>query len=144
MPTRTWSPRPALVVLGWILAAAAALWLVLTSDPAGRLLAAVAAVGLAVAALHGSLVRPRLSADGDGLAVRGVSGFRRWPWPAVDVQVVRIRRLGRDVSMLELEARDAEGNEHLFVLTRLDLGTEPEDVAEALDALRPPRRRSVP
>jgi hypothetical protein len=134
-----WSPRPALVVLGWILAATAVLWLVLASDPAGRLLAAVAAVGLAAAALHGSLVRPRLSADADGLAVRGVGGFRHWPWSAVDVQVVRIRRLGRDVSMLELETRDTEGNEQLFVLTRLDLGTEPEDVAEALDTLRPPR-----
>jgi hypothetical protein len=139
-----WSPRPALVILGWILAATAALWLVVATDPAGRLLAAVAAVGLAAAALHGSIVRPRLSADADGLAVRGVGGLRRWPWSAVDVQVVRMRRLGRDVSMLELETRDAEGNEQLLVLTRLDLGTEPEDVVEALAELRPPHRRSAP
>jgi hypothetical protein len=81
-------------------------------------------------------VRPRLSADADGLTIRGVTGFQRWPWSAVKVKVVRTRRLGRDVPVLELETYNPEHGERLFVLTRLDLGTEPDDVAEALEVLR--------
>ncbi|WP_143173916.1 PH domain-containing protein [Streptoalloteichus hindustanus] len=137
MTTRSWSPSPGLVALVWLLLAGALLWLLSTEDPAARLLAGVAALALALLAAQGTLGRPRLSADDEGLTTRSLLGRRRYPWSTVRrVRVVRIRRFGRDVPVLEVDVEDGE-HEHLFVLTRLDLGAEPDDVADALAVLRP-------
>jgi hypothetical protein len=133
---RTWSPRPPLVALGWVLAVAALGWLVATPDPAGRLMTAVAAAVLALLALYGTVARPRLVADADGVEVRGLRGGRRWAWPQLEVRVVHLRRLGRDVAMLELDGHDRDGVERLVVLGRLDLGADPDDVADQLADLR--------
>lgn len=139
---REWSPAAGLVACGWIAAAAAAGWCVaLTlsgSDPAGRLLAAVAAVGLVVACTFGSRARPRLRADADGITVRGLLRPRHHPWPFVqDIRLLRVRRWGRESSLLEIDTVDASGGEHLIVLGRLDLDADPEDVMPQLLALRP-------
>jgi hypothetical protein len=126
-----WSTSAGLVAVGWVAAAGLALFAVLTDDNVGRLLVGLAAVVSAVLALHGTVSRPRLAADSTGLTLRGLTGRRQWTWAEVNVRVVRTRRLGREMSTLELDAQD-----DLVVLGWLDLGTPPEDVAEALTSLR--------
>jgi hypothetical protein len=134
----SWSPAPALVGTAWALGAGMAAWSVFGgNNPAGRLLIAIAAVGLAVFALFGTVARPRLAADTEGIVVRRLFGGRRWPWHAVRVRVTSTRRFGRDVSLLELDGHDDDGAETLVVLGWLDLGTEPREVADVLRALRP-------
>ena len=79
-----WSPPAGLVGVAWAGAAAAAVWcvpLVGTGDVPGLLLAAVATVGLALAAVYGTRARPRLVADADGVTVGGLAG--RAPSPVV-------------------------------------------------------------
>jgi len=139
---REWSPAPGLVVLAWLLAIAAAAWCAALwwtgSDPAGGLLAAVAAVGAGLAALFGTRARPRLRADPDGLTVGGLLRPRHHPWPFVtDVRVLQVRRLGRESSLLQVDTMAADGTERLLVFGRLDLAADPEDVAPQLRALRP-------
>lgn len=139
---REWSPAPGLVVCGWFLTVAAAAWFVaLTisgSDPAGRLLAGVATIGLAVAAAFATRARPRLRADADGITVSGLFRTRHHPWPLVqNVRVLEVRRLGRRTSMLEIDTVTADGDERLLVFGRLELAADPEDVVPQLLALRP-------
>ncbi|MEQ3551303.1 PH domain-containing protein [Pseudonocardia nematodicida] len=139
----SWATPPGIVVLLWVLAGAAAGWLValvLTgADPAGRLIAGVAAAGLGLAAASGTRARPRLAAGPDGLTVRRLTWTRQVPWSRVDdVRVLRTRRLGREQALLELDLRDADGTERLVVLGRPELGADPDDVADALAGLRPP------
>jgi hypothetical protein len=139
---REWSPAAGLVALAWLLAVAAACWCAALwwtgSDPAGGLLAAVASLGAGLAALFGTRARPRLRADPDGVTVGGLLRSRHHPWPFVtDVRVLRVRRLGRETSLLEVDTVAADGTERMFVFGRLDLAADPEDVAPLLRALRP-------
>lgn len=140
-PHRWAAPAPA-VVLGLVAAAGLMAWVVLgartgTLDGPGRLLLGLAGIALGAAALVGLRARPRLAADQDALALRGVLGTRRWPWARVDaVRVVRMRRLGLPANYLEIDARDDDGRDRLLVLGRLELGTDPVEVAEALQAHR--------
>jgi len=145
---REWSPAAGLVVIGWGAAVAAAAWCALLwsshADPAGRLIAAVAAVGLAVAAVFGTRARPRLRADTDGLTVGGLLRARHYPWPLVgDLRVLRTRRFGLAGSLLEIDTTTADGRERLLVFGRLDLAEDPQDVAPQVLALRPTRGRPV-
>jgi Bacterial PH domain len=126
-----WSPLPKLVAAGWLFGVVAAVCAVLIQDRAGRVLLAVAAVVLFLFAAYGTFGRPRLSADLEGVTVRSMTGRRRWAWDQLDVRVTRTRRLGREISTLELDAGD-----DLVVLGRIELGAEPEDVADALHDLR--------
>lgn len=136
IPTaHSWAPKAELAVLAWVLAAIAAAWAWLTDDPPGRLLLGAVALMMAFAGLFAVVVRPRLAADPEGLTVRGLTGSRRWTWAEVNVRLVRTRRLGREVATLELDAEHAELPE-LVVLGRLDLGADPQDVADALLAMR--------
>ncbi len=140
--TAEWAPAPGLVVLAWLVTVAAAGWTVtawLTSaDPAGGLIAAVATVGAGLAALFGTRARPRLRADADGVTVGGLLRQRHHPWPLVaNVRVLRVRRLGRETSLLELDTVTADGGERLYVFGRLDLAADPEDVAPLLASVRP-------
>jgi hypothetical protein len=139
---KEWSPAPGLVVCAWFLALAAAAWSVALTvsdaDPAGRLLAGVAAVGAVIAALFGTRARPRLRVDADGLTVSGMLRAHHHPWPLVqDVRVLRVRRLGRETSLLEVDTIGTDGHEQLLVFGRLELAADPEDVAPQLLALRP-------
>jgi Co/Zn/Cd efflux system component len=139
---REWSPAPGLVVLGWLLAVAGAAWCAVLwwsgADPAGGLLAAVLAGGAALAALFGTRARPRLRADPDGITVHGLLRASHHPWPFVTgIRVLRVRRLGRETSLLEIDTVTAAAGERLLVFGRLDLAADPEDVAPQLEALRP-------
>lgn len=142
---RAWSPALGLVVCAWIGAAAALALFVATvlggGDPAGLLIAGVAAVGLSLAAAFGSRARPRLRVDTGGVTVGGLFRARHYPWPLVqDVRVLPVRRFGRRSSMLELDTVSASGDERLLVFGRLDLAADPEDVAPQVLALRPTTR----
>jgi hypothetical protein len=141
---REWSPAPRLVALAWVAALGAAGWCatlwISGSDPAGRLLSGTAALGLLAGAVFGSRARPRLRVDPDGLTVGGLLRARHHPWPLVlGVRVARVRRLGRETSLLEVDARTAAGAELLLVFGRLDLGADPEDVAVQVLDVRPER-----
>lgn len=141
-PPRAWAaPFPA-VVAGLLGAVGLLAWVLLGArtgalDGPGRLLLGVAGGVVGGAALVGLRARPRLAADEDALVLRGPLATRRWPWARVDaVRVVRMRRLGLPAAYLEIDARDDDGTERLLVLGRLELGTDPVDVAEALQAHR--------
>jgi hypothetical protein len=133
--THSWAPKAGLTALAWVAAAAAAAWALFADDPPGRVLLGTVALGLLLAGLYGLLVRPRLAADSSGVTVRGLTGSRRWTWAEVNVRLVRTRRFGREVATIELDADRAEVP-GLVVLGRLELGTDPEDVVDALLALR--------
>jgi hypothetical protein len=136
VPTaHSWAPKGELTALAWALAAGAAAWALFTDDPPGRVLLGTVAVVLAATGMFGLVVRPRLAADPGGVTVRGLTGCRRWTWAEVNVRLVRTRRLGREVATLELDADNAEVPD-LVVLGKLDLGADPEDVVDALLALR--------
>jgi hypothetical protein len=130
--TRSWStPAPA-VAAAWALAALLGLAAFLADDNAGRLLLGLAAALAGALAAFGSVARPRLAVDDTGVTVRGFTGSQHLPWHQVKVKLTHTRRFGRESTTLELDAE-----EHLVVLTRLDLGADPEEVAEVLHALRP-------
>jgi hypothetical protein len=135
-PPRTWSPQPGLVGLAWGLAAVFLLVTIFSSDPVSRVFLGIATLVLLTLGAYGTFVRPRLLVDDSGLTVRTLSGARQLPWHEVKVRLARTRRLGRETATLELDWRHGE-HEQLFVLTPLDLGTDPHDVVDVLHALRP-------
>jgi len=99
------------------------------TDPPGRVLTGVAAVGLIVFALGSWRARPRLAITPDGLVYRG--WFRSQTLRNPDISLIRItefRRIGRKVRLLEIDTTD----NRLIVLSRWDLGTEPLTVLDAL------------
>ncbi len=105
---------------------------VITTENAGRLLIGLATLLVTYLAAFATIARPRLSADENGLAVRGFMNTTHLPWHEVKVKLQQTRRLGREQQSLELDAED-----RLVVLTKLDLGADPEEVAGVLHALRP-------
>jgi hypothetical protein len=135
--SRQWSTPIGLVAFGWVLVVAAALWWLASNTAVDRLFVGILVLVLVAACGYASACRPRLRADRDGIAVRGVRGTRRWPWSRVDVHVERHQRLGRPVEVLELAVPDNDSAGGLIVLSKLDLGEDPRDVAEALHSLRP-------
>ncbi|MFD4641424.1 PH domain-containing protein [Lentzea sp. NPDC058436] len=130
--TRTWSTPAAAVAVGWVAALALAVATLVADDNAGRLLIGLATLLVSYLAAFASIARPRLTADANGLAVRGFASTTLLPWHEVKVKLQTTRRLGREQQTLELDADD-----RLVVLTRLDLGADPEEVAGVLHALRP-------
>ncbi|GIJ22024.1 PH domain-containing protein [Micromonospora lutea] len=96
--------------------------------------------GLAAAVLTGwglrDLVTPvRLAVDETGITVpAGLLSRRHLPWPAVET--IQVQRSGRALAgpMLEIDA-----GESLHLFSRLDLGADPAEVAEALRIARASR-----
>src|SRR6476646_9170226 len=103
----------------------------LITDPPGRILVGIAAVGLFLFASLSWRARPKLAMSDDGLVIRGWSRtnlLRRG-----DIKIIRItefRRLARKVRLLEIDTTD----DRLLVFTRWDLGTDPLNVLDALTA----------
>ncbi|RZS37551.1 PH (Pleckstrin Homology) domain-containing protein [Herbihabitans rhizosphaerae] len=129
----TWAPPAALVGMAWVLAAGAGVWVALSEDPRGQVLIAVAAAALVLLALSGTLARPRLAADADGVTVRGLTRTRHWSWAQASVRLATHRRLGREQPVVEIDVHDRDD---LVVLGWLDLGEDPRDVIESIAALR--------
>ena len=132
-----WSPRPALVGVGWLAALALLASTVFAGSAQTRLFTGVATIAFALAAGYGTLLRPKLHADPAGLVVRLLGGRLRLPWYSTKITLSQTRRLGRTVTLLELDGRDELGEEQLVVLGWLELGADPQDVLDVLHTLRP-------
>jgi hypothetical protein len=106
---------------------------VIGTDPAGRLLAGIAAVVLLGYVVSDLVFRPRLTATGDGLVIRSPAIRARLRWPEVDrVQADTRLRFGLRSTTLEIDAGAT-----LVVLSRRALGADPEAVADLVNAFRP-------
>ncbi|MFC9356307.1 PH domain-containing protein [Rhodococcus sp. NPDC057014] len=104
-------------------------------EPAGRVLVCVAALGLLLTAASALRQRPRLAVDkeGGGIVVNRLTGRHGYARAQIDrARLVRYPRLGRRVPMLEIDVRTEDGTERLLIFGRWDLGTNPEDVFDAL------------
>ncbi|MGV0714595.1 PH domain-containing protein [Mycolicibacterium sp. XJ662] len=130
MQQTEWSPPPlgiaACGVAGLILAISV---VTVVTDPPGRLLGGVAAVGLLVFATMSWRARPKLAIAGDGLVFRGWTGTRHLQRGDIRrIRITEFRRLARKQRLLEIDTVD----DRLLVFTRWDLGTDPLDVLDAL------------
>lgn len=115
-------------LLGILMATAA---VTVVTDPPGRILTGIAAVGLITFAIMSWRVRPKLAITPDGVAIRGWWHTR--VLGRADMKTVRItefRRLARKTRLLEIDTAD----DRLHVFTRWDLGTDPLEVLDALTA----------
>ena len=103
--------------------------LVVATDPPGRILAAIASIGLLVFAAGSWRGRPRLAITDAGLAYRGWLRTQTLQRPDIEsIRITQFRRWGRAVRLLEIDTRNGQ----LFVLSRWDLGGDPLDVLDAL------------
>ncbi|MFV8167659.1 PH domain-containing protein [Mycobacterium sp. 134] len=125
-----WGPPAAGVagcgIAGLMMAIAA---VTLITDPPGRVLAGIAGVGLLTFATLSWRARPKLAINQDCLTVAG--WWRTRIYRRNDIRAIRItefRRIARKVRLLEIDTVD----DHLVVLTRWDLGTDPLDVLDVL------------
>jgi hypothetical protein len=130
-----WRVRPVLPIAK-LLGAAALVALVVAfgrEDPVQWFIAAVVAAALAGWAVRDLVAPVRLSADTSGVTM--VVGFlrrRHVAWPQIErVRVDSRERMGLRNRLLEIDAGDSL---HLF--SQHELGTDPDEVAEALNALR--------
>jgi hypothetical protein len=133
LASRKWSTPVTIVIFGWVLVGAAALWWLTSNTGSDRVFIGMVFLALAVITGYGTVCRPRLRADADGIAIRGLRGTQRWTWPQVTVTVERNQRLGLATELLQVDVVDTD---YLIVLSRLDLGEAPHDVAQALTTLR--------
>jgi hypothetical protein len=123
--SRTWRPSTALPGGLLALAAVAVLGAVLPREPIDRVVAGAAAVVLLV--LAGAAWRRRLVGGPRGLLVEGVTGTRMVPWSAVRaIDCGRTKRMGS--ATLEIDLVDDD----LLLFGRVELGTDPADVAAEL------------
>ncbi len=101
----------------------------LVTDPPGRILVGIAAVGLLVFAGFSFRARPKLAITPQGLVIRGWWRARVVPKPSIArVRITEFRRLARKVRLLEIDTVDGR----LTVFSRWDLGTDPIEVLDAL------------
>jgi hypothetical protein len=125
-----WGPNPVAIagcaLLGIVMCVSA---VTLVTDPPGRLLVGIAAVGLIGFAGFSFRARPKLAITRDGLIIRG--WWRTTVLPKARIERIRVtefRRLARKVRLLEVDTVDGR----LTVFSRWDLGTDPIDVLDAL------------
>ncbi len=125
-----WEPPTAGIVAAGILGVILALGAVmLVTDPPGRAIVGLAAVGLLAFTLMSWRARPKLAITDGVLVFRG--WWRTHQLGPADIKLIRItefRRIGRKVRLLEIDATDGS----LLVLSRWDLGTDPLRVLDAL------------
>ncbi len=114
------------------------------TDPAGRFLISLAALGLWIIAGLAAYQRPRLSVEGGSLSMKRLTGVQTYRRGEITrIKLIRYPRLGRRTPMLEIDVQRAGDDvERLIVLGRWDLGTDPHDVYDALvrHGLVPPER----
>jgi hypothetical protein len=132
-----WSPRTGetavLAAAGVVLGLAT-----VVLDPVGRVLVGAAAVLLLALSARDRLLRPRLAAGPEGVAVRRLGGTTVLPWAWLRVRVRDTRRWGLRSRLLELDtAAGPDDDGELVLLGRRDLGADPGDVARVLRALDP-------
>ncbi len=132
MQQTQWAPPAAGIagcgIAGIVMATAC---VTLVTDPPGRLLTGIAAVGLILFASATWRARPKLAITSDGLVIRG--WWRTQLLRRSEIKIIRItefRRIGRKMRLLEIETADGG----LLILSRWDLGTDPVEVLDALTA----------
>ena len=127
-----WAPSPAAIAACGIAGIVMAISCVtVVTDPPGRLLLGIAAVGLILFASATWRARPKLAITSDGLQIRGWRRTHRLR--RADIKIIRItefRRIGRKTRLLEIDANDGR----LFIFSRWELGTDPLEVLDALTA----------
>lgn len=103
------------------------------SDVPGRVLGFGVAAALTAFVVRDLVAPVRLAADAQGVTVvTGFSSRRQIPWSEVErVRVDTQRRLGRRIELLEIDTA-----ERLHLLSASDLGTDCDEVADALTTLR--------
>ena len=129
------TPQQAIAALGVGGVVLAVAGLAIPTEPAGRLLVMLAALGLFVIAGLAVRQRPRLAVlDGAaGIESQRLSGRRVFRRDQIErIRVVKYPRLGRRVPMLEIDVRDDGDVERLLIFGRWDLGTSPLTVFDAL------------
>jgi hypothetical protein len=101
----------------------------LVTDPPGRILVGLAAIGLLAFAIMSWRARPKLAITDGALVYRGWFSARELTKPDVTrVRITEFKRIGRKVRLLEIDTVD----NRLLVLSRWDLGTDPLRVLDAL------------
>lgn len=106
---------------------------VVGGDPAGRLLAAVAALVLVAYVIADVAFSPRLVVSGEGVVIRSPLTRATLTWGEVDdVRAESRTRLGLRSTTLEIDAGPV-----LAVLSRRALGADPAEVADLIRAFRP-------
>jgi hypothetical protein len=132
MQQTEWAPRNAGIAgcaaFGVVMAIAC---VTLVTDPPGRILTGIAAVGLILFASISWRARPKLAITPGGLLVRGWLRTQLLRRP--DIKIIRItefRRIGRKTRLLEIETVD----DRLLIFSRWDVGTDPVEVLDALTA----------
>ncbi len=134
MTELSWGPRPGAFAFGGVLLAVGVLWMFVAGGAGDRFIAGAVMVLVLGAMAAGWRMRDRLQASASGLVVGTLSGKRVVPWSAVRrIEVVPHRRIGTVTWSLEVDLDTDE----LLVFGRMDLGTEPAVVGEALRRLRP-------
>ncbi len=139
-----WGPPSAAIIALGSAGLVMALGCALATDPPGRILAGIAAIGLLVFAAGSWRARPRLAITAEGLVYRGWVRTRTLSRADIDlIRITEFRRWGRKVRLLEIDIKDiAAGPDgpdgadredgQLLVLSRWDLGGDPLDVLDAL------------
>ncbi|MFC8529013.1 PH domain-containing protein [Nocardia sp. NPDC057227] len=133
----TWTtPAPALaaVAAGGVALGIAA---VFAADAPSMVLVGVAALGLLGLAGLGLRQRPRVTIVPGAeprLVVRGLTGPVSYTRPQIlRARITHYRRLGRKTPMLELDVeRPDHDDDRLLIFGRWDLGTNPEELFEAM------------
>jgi Bacterial PH domain len=127
-----WSPSsPGIAACGIAGIVMAIACVTVVTDPPGRLLAGISAVGLILFASATWRARPKLAITTDGLQVRG--WWRTQLLRRADIKIIRItefHRIGRKMRLLEIDAVDGR----LLIFSRWDLGSDPLGVLDALTA----------
>lgn len=118
----------ALALAGLFCAAAS-----IATDAAGRLLLLAAALLLIGVAVCDLVVRPRLQADASGVTIRSPMRRTRLRWDEID----RVRADVRHRHGLRSVSLEIDTGDNLLVLTRRGLGTDPERVADLVNAFAP-------
>lgn len=144
-----WGPRPAVFVLAGVVFVIAAGWVFIGSRTEDRLVAGAVAVVALAGLLVALRMRDRLRASAAGLVIGTVSGQRSLAWSQIRrVEVVQQKRLGTSSTALEIDFDSVEirsvdfqgagqhSSDGLLVFGRMDLGTDPAEVADALSRIR--------
>lgn len=122
---RAYSPDPRVTLASAIVGVIATLVAIFTTDTAGRLLAAVAALVLFGYAGCDLIFRPRLTMDAVGVRVCSPLTRFELPWSEIDAVRADVRqRFGLRSTTLEVD-----GGSSLAVLSRRALGADPQAVA---------------
>ncbi len=105
------------------------------ANPTQAAIGVLAGLLLMAYGLRDVFARERLRVDGDGLRViSGFVGHRELEW----AEVQRLRVDSRTRVVVRSELLEIDAGDHIFLLSRFDLGLDPAEVATELEIVRQP------